>query len=59
MMYLSDNTQADVIESFDTTSRYLEGLLNIENPFFFFFEGLASQIYPNKDNSMDTEEILF
>ena len=32
MLYLSDNNQADVFESFNSTSKYLDGLLNIDNP---------------------------
>ena len=32
MMPLSDDTQADVIEAFNSTSRYLDDLLNIDNP---------------------------
>ena len=34
MLSLSDNNQADVAEAFNYTSRYLEDLLNIDNPFF-------------------------
>ena len=57
MMSLSDDTQADVIESFNSTSRYLDDLLNIDNP---YFEEMVSQIYPaelqlNKANTSDTE----
>ena len=57
MMSLSDDTQADVIEAFNSTSRYLDDLLNIDN---FYFEGMVSQIYPvelqlNKANISDTE----
>ena len=42
---------------FNTTSRYLDDLLNIDNP---YFEGMVSQIYPpelklNKSNISDTE----
>ena len=33
MFSLSDNTQADVIEAFNFTSRYLDDLLNIDNPY--------------------------
>ena len=33
MLSLSDNNQADVVVTFNSTSRYLEGLLNIDNPF--------------------------
>ena len=57
MMSLSDDTQADVIEAFNSTSRYLHDLLNIDNP---YFEEMVSQIYPaelqlNKSNTSDTE----
>ena len=31
---LSDNNQADVVEAFNSTSRYLDDLLNIDNPYF-------------------------
>ena len=54
---LSDNNQADIIEAFNSTSRYLDDLLNIDNP---YFEQMVGQIYPtelqlNKANSSDTE----
>ena len=57
MLSLSDNNQTDVIEAFNSTSRYLDDLLNIENP---YFEQMEGQIYPterqlNKANSSDTE----
>ena len=57
MLSLSDNNQADVIEAFNSTSRYLDDLLNIDNP---YFEQMVGQIYPtelklNKANSSDTE----
>ena len=57
MMSLSDNTQADVIEAFNSTSRYLDDLLNIDNP---NFQGMVGQIYPaelqlNKAYTSDTE----
>ena len=32
MISLSDDTQADVIEAFNSTSRYSDDLLNIDNP---------------------------
>ena len=32
MMFLSDDTQADVIEAFNSTSRYLDDHLNIDDP---------------------------
>ena len=54
---LNHDNQADVIEAFNSTSRYLDGLLNIDNP---YFEGMVNQIYPselqlNKANISDTE----
>ena len=33
MLYFSDNYQSDVIGSLSYTSRYLDALLNIDNPF--------------------------
>ena len=57
MLSLSDNNQADIIEAFNSTSRYLDDLLTIDNP---YFEQMVGQIYPtelylNKANSSDTE----
>ena len=57
MMSLSDDKQADVIDAFNTTSRYLDDILNINN---VYFENMVSQIYPselqlNKANASDTE----
>ena len=43
MKYLSIDNQADVIKAFNSTSRYLDDLLNIDNP---YFEGMVNQIYP-------------
>ena len=60
-MSLSDNTQTDIIEAFNSTSRYLDDLLNIDN---LYFEHMVGQIYPielqlNKANSADTEAQFF
>ena len=57
MKDLSSDNQADVIKAFNSTSRYLDDLLNIDNP---YFEGMVNQIYPselqlNKANTLDTE----
>ena len=57
MMSLSDDKQADVIDAFNSTSRYLDDILNINN---VYFENMVSQIYPselqlNKANASDTE----
>ena len=48
---------ADVIEAFNSTSTYLDDLLNIDNP---YFEGMVNQLCPpelqlNKANTTDTE----
>ena len=53
MMSLS----ADVIDAFNTTSRYLDNILKINN---VYFDNMVSQIYPselqlNKANASDTE----
>ena len=34
MMSLSDDKQADVIDAVNTTSRYLDNILNINNVYF-------------------------
>ena len=61
MKYLSSDYQADVIKAFNSTSRYLDDPLNIDNP---YFEGVVNQIYPtdlqhNKANTSDTEVPFF
>ena len=53
----SDNQQTDIIEAFNSTSRYLDDLLNIDTP---YYEQMVGQIYPtelqlNKANSSDSE----
>ena len=57
MTSLSDVKQAEIIEAFKYISRYLDDLLNIDNP---YLEGVVSRIYPpelqlNKANTSDTE----
>ena len=39
MKNLSIDNQADVIKAFNLTSRYLDDLLNIDNP---YFEGMVT-----------------
>ena len=61
MLSLSDNNQTDTIESFNSTSRCLDDLLNIDNP---YFEQMVGQIYSTefqlkKANSSDTEAPFF
>ena len=43
MLSRSENNQSDVIEGFNSTSRYLDDLLNIENN---FFDSMVNRIYP-------------
>ena len=59
MLSLYDNNQADAIEAFNSTSRYLDDLLNIDYP---YIAQMVSQIYHtdlqlhvNKANPSDTE----
>ena len=54
---LSDDNQSEVIEAFNSTSRYLDELLNIDNN---FFDSMVNRIYPselqlNKANVSDTK----
>ena len=56
MMSLSDDKQADVIDAVNTTSRYLDDILNIN----LYFDNMVSQIYPselqlNKAYTSDTK----
>ena len=57
MKSLSRENQADIIEAFNSTSRYLHDLLNIDN---IYFDQMLDRIYPtelqlNRANSSDTE----
>ena len=57
-MSLSDDKQADVIDAFNTTSRYFDDILNINN---VYFDNMVSLIYPselqlNKVNTSDTKD---
>ena len=61
MTSLSDDNQTDIIEAFNSTSRYFDDLLNIDNP---YFEGMVNQIYPpelqlNKANTSDAEAFFW
>ena len=57
MKSLSRENQADIIEAFNSTSRYLDDLLNIDN---IYLDQMVDRIYPtelqlNRTNSSDTE----
>ena len=61
MKSLSRENQADIIEAFHSTSRYLDNLLNIDN---IYFDQMVDRIYPtelqlNRANSSDTEAPFF
>ena len=44
MLSLSENNQSKVIEAFNSASRYLDDLLNIDNN---FVDGMVNHIYPS------------
>ena len=57
MLSLSEDTQSNVIEAFNSTSRCLDDLLNIDND---FNDSMVNRIYhselqSNKANVSDTE----
>ena len=57
MRALSDDKQANIIDAFNTTSRYLDYILNNNN---VYFDTMVSQIYLseaqlNKAKTSDTE----
>ena len=59
-MTLPDDMKADIIDAFNTTSRYLDDILNIDN---VYFDTMISQIYPselqlNKANTSETEAVF-
>ena len=57
MKFLTKEKRYDLIDAFNSTSRYLDDLLNIDN---IHFEHMLHRIYPtelqlNKANASDTE----
>ena len=57
MLSLSEDNQSDVIEAFNSTSRYRDNLLNID---INFFDSMVNRIYPselqlNETNVSDAE----
>ena len=61
MLSLPGDKEAEIIEAFNSTTRYSDDLLNIDN---ICFDGMVSQIYLselqlNKANSSDTEDPFF
>ena len=60
MLSLSEDNQSGVIKAFNSTSRYLDDLLNIDNN---FFDSVVNRIYPselklNKANVSDAEALF-
>ena len=49
MMSLSDDEQADIIDAFNTTSRYLNDILNTNN---VYFDTMVSQIYTLQSSTL-------
>ena len=45
MLSLSEDNQSDVIKAFNSTCRYLDVLLNINNN---FFDSMVNRIYPSE-----------
>ena len=45
MLSLSEDNQSNVIEAFNSTSRYLDDLLNIDNN---LFDSMGNRIYPSE-----------
>ena len=45
MLSLSEDNQSGIIEAFNSTSRYLDDLLNIDNN---FFDNMVNRIYPSE-----------
>ena len=45
MLSFSDDNQSEVIEAFNSTSRYLDDLLNIDNT---VFDSMVNHIYPSE-----------
>ena len=59
MLSLSEDNQTGVIEAFNSTSRYLDDLLNIDNN---FFDSMVNRIYPlelNKANVSGCRGLIF
>ena len=61
MLSLSEDNQSGVIEAYNSTSQYLDDLLNIDND---FFDSMVNRIYPselqlNKANVSDAEASLW
>ena len=57
LVYLYYGQDTEIIESFNSTSKYMDDMLNIDN---IYFDGIFEHIYPSelqldKANTSDTE----
>ena len=50
MLSLSEDNQSNVIKAFNSTSQYLDDLLNIDNN---FFDSMVNHIYPSELHFLD------
>ena len=60
MMSLSGDKQADIIDAFNTTAKYLDDIFNIIN---VYFDNMVSQMNPSelqiyKANTSDTKALF-
>ena len=60
-MFLTKEKRYDLIDAFNSTSRYLDDLFNIDN---IHFEHMVHRIYPadlqlSKANASDTEAVFY
>ena len=55
MMSLSDGKKADIIDAFNTTSRYLDDMININNVYYdtMVSQKYLSELQLNKANTSD------
>ena len=60
IMYLSDDNQANDIDAFNTTSRYLNEILNINKVYFGQYgkSTVPFRLQLNKANTSDTKAVV-
>ena len=54
-MSLSDDKLANIIDAFNTTSRYLDDILNINN---IYFDNMVTQIYFQSSNVIKPKPLI-
>ena len=58
-MAFSDDKQADIIEAFNTTSRYLDDILNMNNIYFYNMVRKYTMQSSNLINTSDTKASFY